>query len=396
MAYVAACTDKGVRKATNEDACCIEVADTVLGEMVMAIVCDGVGGLARGDLASSTVVDRFADWFEGELPSLVEGMSGRGVLNLDVIEGVWGALLANLNELIQAYGTRIGTSLGTTFTGILACGGRYVVGHVGDCRAYQMSHSLSAQITEDQTLVARKLAQGELTVEEAAKQPTNVILQSVGTESVLRPVFTQGSFGPDELFVICCDGAYRRAGNEGVRELFQQADFRDEESLIAACRELLRRDIEHGEKDNLTVICFSGDLQLAAGARAASRAGSPVDRSMPDARGAAWADSDYDEAEEPLTAVLDEEEDEMDLLYAQADAETPTVVESSQPDVLPDDLPTQVESSAAEDGLPTVVENETKNVTVPETRFTGQVHSSGGGTASQEDDIPTVVEGRDA
>lgn len=44
MAYLAARTDKGVRKQVNEDACCIEVAQTSFGEVLMAVVCDGVGG----------------------------------------------------------------------------------------------------------------------------------------------------------------------------------------------------------------------------------------------------------------------------------------------------------------------------------------------------------------
>ena len=75
MAYLAARTNAGTRKRENEDACCIEVGYGPFGEVLMAIVCDGVGGLSRGNVASSTVINRFVTWFEQELPALVETLA---------------------------------------------------------------------------------------------------------------------------------------------------------------------------------------------------------------------------------------------------------------------------------------------------------------------------------
>lgn len=261
MAFLSVCTDKGVRKDTNEDACCVEVADTPLGEVAMAIVCDGVGGLARGDVASSTVINRFADWFEGELPALIDGMVDAGRFDFLIVKAVWGAMLTQLNEVIRRYGTKLGGRLGTTFTGLIACNGWYLVAHVGDCRAYLLNRSRIAQITEDQTLVAARLARGEITEAEAALQPKNVILQSVGTERTLKPVFYEGAFARDDLFVICCDGAYNRTGNDGVWATFGQLDYTNEAALLDASRQMLVQDINRGEKDNLTVVCLAGALE---------------------------------------------------------------------------------------------------------------------------------------
>ena len=261
MAFLAVCTDKGVRKDTNEDACCVEVADTPLGEVAMAIVCDGVGGLARGDVASSTVINRFVDWFEGELPALVDGMVDAGRFDFLIVKAVWGAMLAQLNEVIRRYGTKLGGRLGTTFTGLIACNGWYLIAHVGDCRAYLLNRSRITQITEDQTLVAARLSRGEITEAEAAQQPKNVILQSVGTERALKPVFYEGAFARDDLFVICCDGAYNCTGNDGVWATFGQLDYTNEAALLDASRQMLARDINRGEKDNLTVVCLAGALK---------------------------------------------------------------------------------------------------------------------------------------
>ena len=263
MAFVAASTNAGTRKKVNEDACCIEVAQTPLGEVLMAIVCDGVGGLSRGNVASSTVIDRFVRWFEGELPMLMGGMVEAGAFDFALVKAVWGTMLQSQNDLIRTHGIKAGGRLGTTFTGIIACGGHYLAGHVGDCRAYRMNPIAFEQITEDQSLVAKQLAAGEITEEEARKRPKNVILQSVGTERVVKPVFYEGSVHADDLFVICCDGAYHRVENGGIRHLFQRLDYRDEAAMGAACDTLLRTDMDYGEKDNLTVLCFSGDLAAA-------------------------------------------------------------------------------------------------------------------------------------
>ena len=103
MALVAARTDRGTRKPTNEDACCVEVAKTRFGDAVMAIVCDGVGGLVRGEVASSTVVARFASWFEGELPVLLDGMAEVDAFPFAAVRVVWGVLLSSVNEQIRAY-----------------------------------------------------------------------------------------------------------------------------------------------------------------------------------------------------------------------------------------------------------------------------------------------------
>ena len=398
MAYLAARTNAGTRKRENEDACCIEVGYGPFGEVLMAIVCDGVGGLSRGNVASSTVINRFVTWFEQELPALIEGMDAQAGFDFGLVRAVWGAHLQSLNDLIRAHGAKVGGSLGTTFTGIIACGGRYLAGHVGDCRAYHMNRVFFEQITQDQTLVAKKLAAGEITAEEAARQPKNVILQSVGTERVLKPVFYEGAYAPDSLLVICCDGAYKRAGNEGVKRLFQSLDYHDEAALGAACETLIEQDIAQGEKDNLTVLCFSGDL---AGPGEAVAAHAELDAvSMAGAGQAASAGLAADEDDLPTmveSAVADEDDLPTMVEFAVADEDDlPTMVESvSDEDDLPtmvdstttdeDDLPTMVEPAAAdEDDLPTMVES----AAADEDDLPTMVESA----ASVEDDLPTMVE----
>ena len=384
MAYVAAATDAGTRKQVNEDSCCIKVAQTSLGEVVMALVCDGVGGLSAGNLASATVVNRFSQWFDGELPMLMEGMVNAGAFDFQTVKAVWSALLQAQNDLIFTHGTVVGQRLGTTFTAIICCGGRYLIGHVGDCRAYRIGKDSFEQITEDQTKVARMLANGEITAEEAKSMPRNVILQSVGTQRVLAPVFYEGECSDDDLLVICCDGAYHRVENEGIRRMFQKADFMDEASLDATCREIIQLDLSLGEKDNLTVACFctasapEGEAFVAGEmASAAAAAVSADEDDMPTMVESdeddmpTMVESDEDGADEDDISTMvesdeaDADEDEMPTMVESDEDDMPTMVESDEADADEDEMPTMVESD--EDDMPTMVE-------------------------SDEDDMPTMVE----
>ena len=68
---IAAHSDVGIKKNTNQDSLLIKVAQTNLGRVCLCVVCDGMGGLAKGELASATVVRVFEKWFEERLPYLI-------------------------------------------------------------------------------------------------------------------------------------------------------------------------------------------------------------------------------------------------------------------------------------------------------------------------------------
>ena len=64
-------TDIGPVKASNQDSMCVKEAFTDQGNVLFAAVCDGMGGLEKGELASKTLVEALDAWFEGELPFLL-------------------------------------------------------------------------------------------------------------------------------------------------------------------------------------------------------------------------------------------------------------------------------------------------------------------------------------
>lgn len=145
--FATADTDIGNTKSTNQDSLLIKHASYCGGEVMLAVICDGMGGLSKGELASATVIKEFSKWFDEELPYELEK------LDMNVIGEKWSLLLKELNIRIIEYGQLNHISLGTTFTGILMVNDKYVIGHVGDTRVYFIGNGMM-QLTEDQTFVA--------------------------------------------------------------------------------------------------------------------------------------------------------------------------------------------------------------------------------------------------
>lgn len=250
-------TDRGRVKKVNQDAYCFMEADTPAGSVSMAIVCDGVGGLAKGELASATVVFRFSDWFERNLSKFMQRNITNSSLNWDSVKNVWQTILLSANDNIFRHGKESGDICGTTFTGMLTFGNEFLVGQVGDTRAYRVGAADVTQITEDQTYVAQQVSVGALTLEEAAHHPKrNMILQAVGTQSDLAPKFETGTYDKGDMFVLCCDGLYQTISVEDEAFLLRAACSEGDEQLSKTCRALVEEAIRRGEKDNITLVAF--------------------------------------------------------------------------------------------------------------------------------------------
>ena len=68
-------TDVGIKKKTNQDSLAIKIADTPEGQVLFTLVCDGMGGLAKGEVASKEVIMAFCDWFDNQMVSMIDNGS---------------------------------------------------------------------------------------------------------------------------------------------------------------------------------------------------------------------------------------------------------------------------------------------------------------------------------
>lgn len=244
-------TDVGIKKTTNQDSCCIKEAVTDNGTVLMAMICDGMGGLAKGEVASATIIKRFSEWFEKELPQLL------GVENpIEEISYQWNRIIKEQNYNIAAYGKQQRLQLGSTITVMLIIeDDKYIIGHVGDSRAYKITDSDITMLTEDQTIVALEVKQGKITPEQAEKDPRrNVLLQCVGASRIVEPAFYYGSVNADECYMLCSDGFRHMITNEEILNSLSPTNSGNEEQMQAHITDLIELNKYRHENDNITAL----------------------------------------------------------------------------------------------------------------------------------------------
>ena len=184
-------TDKGRVRRINQDSAMIKVANTKRhGRISFAAVCDGMGGLAKGEVASCKAIRALENWFCEELP-LMQGMELDKLM--DTAEVSLRRLIARVSCEIKRYGKHKGISLGTTLAAILQVANRYLIVNVGDSRIYMVDRKQVQALTADQSVVREKVRQGLITEAEAAMDPErNVLLQCVGMTLDIEPQVERG------------------------------------------------------------------------------------------------------------------------------------------------------------------------------------------------------------
>lgn len=246
-------TDIGISKSTNQDSLLIKHAAADGQEILMAIVCDGMGGLSKGELASATVIRAFAKWFDEDLPFEIEN------INMQIIGAKWSLLLKELNTQILEYSHNHGIdSMGTTFSGIFFARNQYVVVHVGDSRVYYIGSSIN-QLTTDQTFVARELSRGTLTLEQAkTDKRRNLLLQCVGASKTVEPQVICGKTEKG-AYVLCSDGFRHEISETEMYESLNPVNLMNKNAMHSNAKYLIEQVKNRNEKDNISVILVKAE-----------------------------------------------------------------------------------------------------------------------------------------
>lgn len=245
---ISASTDVGNIKETNQDSLSVKVINTNQGRMVFAILCDGMGGLEKGEVASASVIRAFDNWIQNELPQLCNS-----AIEDAYIREQWNAIITEQNKSIKAYGAGQGVQLGTTAVVMLLTQTRYFVLNVGDSRAYELSDQI-VQITNDQTFVAREVALGNMTEEEArTDERRSVLLQCVGASDTVYPDMFFGNTKQNAVYMLCCDGFRHEITPYEIYEKFQPNVLLNENSMNQNSRFLIDLNKQRQERDNISV-----------------------------------------------------------------------------------------------------------------------------------------------
>ncbi len=232
-------TDVGRVRDHNEDG---YLVDDGLG---LVAVADGMGGHRGGEVASATAIE-----------ALHASFAQHGGLRDAVIA-------ANDAVLDRAKGDESLRGMGTTLTaGVLGDDGTLLIGHVGDSRAYHLRDGALSRVTTDHSLVEELIAAGELTEDEAERDPRrSMITRAIGLDSNLVVDLIPVVLVPGDRVMMCSDGLTTMVSERAIAEvLVQQSD-----PAIAAQR-LVDAANDAGGIDNITVLVLdaAGDLPPSA------------------------------------------------------------------------------------------------------------------------------------
>ncbi|MCR6515214.1 MAG: PP2C family protein-serine/threonine phosphatase [Clostridium sp.] len=247
---VAAISDKGLVKESNQDNILIQIGDHAGSDFGLFMVCDGLGGLAFGEVASVIAVKKFKAWWSKEVCDYVKKESD------EILNSLVNAVKEANVEIID-YSNKIGQRVGTTISAILILKNFYYIVHVGDSRIYRFRRRLK-QITEDHSYVAMEVKAGRMTKEEAkASNKKNLLMQCVGVKENIEIFLEKGKIQKGDIFLLCSDGFYNKLTDYELEiglNNWRATKGLTSKALIDGFFEKVK---ERKERDNISVIMVS-------------------------------------------------------------------------------------------------------------------------------------------
>ena len=237
-------TDTGKVRTSNEDSVAwVTPRDDGVAHMrgSVALVADGMGGHAAGEIASAIAADTIRQLYydlDGSIPQVLS----------KAFTAAHRAILDYAELHPQCKG------MGTTCTVLAFRDGQAWLAHIGDSRAYLLRGRTMTQLSEDQTLVAKLVSEGALTQDEADHSPMhNVILQALGASAEIKPMI--GAHGvplqPGDVWILCSDGVYNMVPDQKIAEAASRLAPQE------ACDALIEAALDAGGQDNASLGIFS-------------------------------------------------------------------------------------------------------------------------------------------
>lgn len=244
--YSTTVSDVGTVRANNQDS-------SFAGEHLIAI-CDGMGGHAGGDTASSIAIRSLAhieqDDTGGDVEVISRMMETSVMAAHDAIVG-------------KAKHERKLAGMGTTVTAVALVAGYWVVAHIGDSRAYLLRDGHLSRITCDHSYVQHLIDTGRITPAEAKNHPQrNVVMRVLGDFDIdPHPDISIRKAHPADRWLLCSDGLCGVLEDSTIKETMTALADQGE-----CAQRLVQMALRAGSTDNVTAVIADATLALDADA----------------------------------------------------------------------------------------------------------------------------------
>ena len=242
-------TDIGDIKQTNQDSV-LHLEGVVNRHNVgLFIVADGCGGLEYGEEISNLIITYFSRVWNDEIKKLIPMKK----VDMKNIDSFLNKALHHINDKAIEFSNMVSGKVGSTVTLLFTVDDRYIIKNVGDSRIYLKRGRKILQLTEDQSLVADMIRNGELTKEEAKTfKKKNVLTMCVGVFEDLKIYSKSGKIKNKDTFILCCDGLHNHVSSESMLKILDNKKVPFHNKAYE-----MRKSIENGKaNDNVSsVIC---------------------------------------------------------------------------------------------------------------------------------------------
>lgn len=218
-------SDIGCKRKDNQDNywSSISMVDGV--ETGLLCVCDGMGGLENGALASKIIVEAISEGFKDGIPFYALK---------DVI--------SSANRRVYDLGSSEDKKMGTTCTVLQVCHGKWEILHIGDSRCYRIHKEGSMQLLTTDHSAVKQLGITKESDPVKYKKYKNSLTRCIGIKPEVYADYYKGTYERGDSFIVCSDGMWH---------LFEKEAFRGSDDL-EDLRLLVKKCIDNGETDNIT------------------------------------------------------------------------------------------------------------------------------------------------
>ncbi|MFT3858552.1 MAG: Stp1/IreP family PP2C-type Ser/Thr phosphatase [Aquabacterium sp.] len=233
-------TDTGRVRTNNEDSIALDAACGI------AVLADGMGGYAAGEVASGMACDfiksELSRWLNEAAANASDGDVKRA---MDIC-------VDNANRAIFSAANSNPTyaGMGTTLVLGVFRSGRLILGHIGDSRAYRLRGGVLQQITKDHSLLQEQIDAGILTPEQAQFAANkNLVTRALGVEDLVLMETHLHDVQSGDIYLMCSDGLSDMLRDSQIAEVMSAHSHLPEmgEALVGAANDA-------GGRDNIAVV----------------------------------------------------------------------------------------------------------------------------------------------